>query len=79
MRGLSDKEYEGVLHWKNFFAEHKDYPKVGRVSHPPIDPRSPIPEHCDPKKQAQAEQEAAKREAAAKKESVHNEKADDEL
>ncbi|KAJ7873392.1 cytochrome b5-like heme/steroid binding domain-containing protein [Mycena olivaceomarginata] len=79
LRGLSDKEYEGVLHWKKFFAEHKDYPKVGRVSHPPIDPRSPIPEHCDPKKQAQAEQEAAKREAAAKKESVHNEKADDEL
>ncbi|KAJ6516302.1 cytochrome b5-like heme/steroid binding domain-containing protein [Mycena sanguinolenta] len=64
LRGLSDKEYEGVQHWKKFFADHKDYHQVGRVSHPPIDPRSPIPEHCDAKKQAQAEQEAAKREAA---------------
>ncbi|KAJ7265847.1 cytochrome b5-like heme/steroid binding domain-containing protein [Mycena haematopus] len=64
LRGLSDKEYEGVQHWKKFFADHKDYYKVGRVSHPPIDPKSPIPEHCDPKKQAQAEKEAAKREAA---------------
>ncbi|KAJ6627409.1 cytochrome b5-like heme/steroid binding domain-containing protein, partial [Mycena sp. CBHHK59/15] len=55
LRGLSEKEYEGVQHWKKFFANHKDYPKVGRVSHPPIDPASPVPEHCDPKKAAKVE------------------------
>jgi len=57
LRGLSEQEYAGVQHWKQFFANHKDYVKVGRVSHPPIDPASPIPEHCDPKKQAKAEEE----------------------
>ncbi|KAF7354947.1 Sterol metabolism-related protein [Mycena sanguinolenta] len=75
LRGLSDKEYEGVQHWKKFFADHKDYYKVGRVSHPPIDPSSPIPEHCDAKKQAQAEQEAAKRKAA-QRESAQKSKVD---
>ncbi|KAJ6510246.1 cytochrome b5-like heme/steroid binding domain-containing protein [Mycena vitilis] len=68
LRGLSDQEYEGVQHWKKFFAGHKDYPKVGKVSHRPIDPASPIPEHCDAKKQAKADEtrrEAAKREAKA--------------
>ncbi|KAJ7179521.1 cytochrome b5-like heme/steroid binding domain-containing protein [Mycena filopes] len=43
LRGLSDQEYEGVQHWKKFFANHKDYPQVGKVSHPPIDPASPVP------------------------------------
>jgi len=57
LRGLTEQEYAGVQHWKQFFANHKDYPKVGKVSHPPIDPASPIPEHCDAKKQAKAEQE----------------------
>lgn len=36
-------------HWKSFFKDHKTYHKVGRVQHPPIDPASPIPEHCNPK------------------------------
>jgi hypothetical protein len=44
-------EYQSVEHWKKFFADHKTYRKVGRVSHPPIDPESPIPEHCNPKTQ----------------------------
>ncbi|KAJ7162625.1 cytochrome b5-like heme/steroid binding domain-containing protein [Mycena crocata] len=84
LRGLSDKEYEGVQHWKQFFKNHKDYPQVGRVSHPPIDPKSPIPEHCDAKKQAQAEEakrEEAQREAKAKaaKEAAHNQKSEEEL
>ncbi|OCH95869.1 cytochrome b5 [Obba rivulosa] len=57
LRGLTEKEMQGVQHWKKFFAEHKKYFKVGRVSHPPIDPSSPIPEHCDPKK-AQAAKDA---------------------
>jgi len=48
LRGLTDRETKGVEHWKKFFAEHKDYTKVGKVLHPPIDPASPIPEHCNP-------------------------------
>jgi hypothetical protein len=39
-----------VAHWKQFFRDHQSYHKVGRVSHPPIDPSSPLPPHCDPKK-----------------------------
>ncbi|KAJ8523446.1 hypothetical protein ONZ45_g89 [Pleurotus djamor] len=46
IRGLSERELQGLAHWKNFFAEHKTYTKVGKVSHPPIDPASPIPVHC---------------------------------
>ena len=41
---------QGVENWKRFYANSSKYVKVGRVSHPPIDPASPIPEHCDPKK-----------------------------
>lgn len=41
---------QGLAHWKKYFAESKKYRKVGRVLHEPIDPSSPIPEHCDPKK-----------------------------
>ncbi|KAH7916143.1 cytochrome b5-like heme/steroid binding domain-containing protein [Hygrophoropsis aurantiaca] len=51
LRGLSDSELKSVDHWKKFFTEHKSYFKVGKVIHPPIDPASPIPEHCDPKKE----------------------------
>ncbi|KAG1773824.1 cytochrome b5-like heme/steroid binding domain-containing protein [Suillus occidentalis] len=51
LRGLTDNELRGVQHWKKFFAEHKTYHKVGKVLHHPIDPSSPIPEHCDPKKE----------------------------
>ncbi|KAF8803744.1 cytochrome b5 [Phlegmacium glaucopus] len=69
-RGLTEKELSGLAHWKKFYAEHKDYVKVGRVNHAQIDPASPIPEHCDPKK-AKADQEA---EAAKKhKKSEHDE------
>ncbi|PBK73043.1 cytochrome b5 [Armillaria solidipes] len=52
LRGLTESELKGVQHWKEFYANHKDYFKVGRVSHPPIDPASPIVEHCNPKKAA---------------------------
>ncbi|KAF5321705.1 hypothetical protein D9619_001068 [Psilocybe cf. subviscida] len=63
IRGLNDDELRGLAHWKKFYAEHKDYRKVGRVSHRPIDPSIPPPEHCDPKKA----QKARERAAAAKK------------
>jgi len=42
-----------VEHWKQFFRDHNSYVKVGRVSHPPIDPSSPLLLHCDPKKDAE--------------------------
>ena len=42
---------QSVAHWKRFFSQHKSYFKVGRVNHPPIDPTSPLPTHCEPKKE----------------------------
>ncbi|KAG6919324.1 hypothetical protein DXG01_007457 [Tephrocybe rancida] len=69
LRGLTEKELRGVAHWKKFYMEHKDYVKIGRVSHPPIDPASPVPEHCDPKKEAAAQ---AARKAAKEKKSVES-------
>lgn len=50
IRGLTDREMQGLEHWKKFFAESKKYRKIGRVLHEPIDPMSPVPEPCDPKK-----------------------------
>lgn len=44
---------QSLEHWKQFFADSKKYHKVGRVLHEPIDPMSPIPEPCDPKKVAE--------------------------
>lgn len=52
-RGLSEGEIQSVEHWKRFFRDHKTYFKVGRVNHKPIDPMSPLPSHCDPKKDAE--------------------------
>ncbi|TFL00636.1 cytochrome b5-like heme/steroid binding domain-containing protein [Pterulicium gracile] len=60
-RGLTDREMQSVNHWKNFFAEHKDYFKVGRLLQKPIDPASPIPVHCDPKKQEEIDKREAER------------------
>ncbi|KII95988.1 hypothetical protein PLICRDRAFT_34941 [Plicaturopsis crispa FD-325 SS-3] len=68
LRGLSEKELKSIDHWKKFFEDHKSYHKVGRVVHPPIDPSSPIPEHCDPKKR-----DAAKEKEKVKPEAVHTE------
>jgi len=50
LRGLTESELSSIEHWKQFFANHKTYFKIGKVVHPPIDPASPIPEHCDPQK-----------------------------
>ncbi|KAF7792107.1 hypothetical protein EIP86_003137 [Pleurotus ostreatoroseus] len=55
IRGLNEREMQvgtGLEHWKKFFADSKKYRKVGRVLHEPIDPMSPVPEPCDPKKAA---------------------------
>ncbi|OJA07770.1 hypothetical protein AZE42_02987 [Rhizopogon vesiculosus] len=51
LRGLSEDEIMAVEHWKTFFTDHKTYFKAGKVQHHPIDPSSPIPKHCDPKKE----------------------------
>ncbi|KAH9943005.1 cytochrome b5 [Epithele typhae] len=58
LRGLTESEMRGVEHWKKFYAESKKYARVGRVSHLAIDPASPVPEHCTPKK-AEAAKDAA--------------------
>lgn len=55
---------QSLQHWKKFYAEHKDYIKVGKVNHPPLDPSTPIPEHCDPKKAKAAQAEKEKRRKA---------------
>lgn len=54
LRGLTEKELGSLRHWKKFYAEHETYKKVGSVVHPPIDPLSPIPEPCQPKKEGGA-------------------------
>ncbi|KAG8765964.1 hypothetical protein FRC15_006670 [Serendipita sp. 397] len=47
LRGLDEDEAKSVQHWKTFFKQKSDkYPFVGKVIHPPIDPKSPIPKHC---------------------------------
>jgi len=60
IRGLSDREMASLDHWRKYFADSKKYRKVGRVLHEPIDPMSPIPEHCGPKKAKKAPEDAAK-------------------
>ncbi|TRM68536.1 cytochrome b5-like heme/steroid binding domain-containing protein [Schizophyllum amplum] len=50
LRGLTESEFRGVQHWKDFYKDHKDYWRIGRVIHEPIDPSSPIPEHCKAKR-----------------------------
>ncbi|CAA7259485.1 unnamed protein product [Cyclocybe aegerita] len=72
-RGMLEDELRGLAHWKKFYAEHKDYVKVGRVNHPPIDPASPIPEHCDPKKAKPAKEAAEKERQKARDKPVHKE------
>lgn len=75
LRGLSDAELKSIEHWKNFYKDHKNYFKVGRVLHRPIDPSSPIPEDCDLKRAGRQHQEHAERErttAAEKAKSAHH-------
>jgi len=70
LRGLTESELRSVNHWREFFRDHKTYHKVGRVIHPPIDPESPIPGHCNPKKEAKRK---AKEEERANKASKGHE------
>jgi hypothetical protein len=57
-RNVSNAEtiqlFQGVKHWKKFFKNSEKYKHVGKVIHPPIDPKSPIPPHCKEKKKAEA-------------------------
>ncbi|KAF8583981.1 cytochrome b5 [Ramaria rubella] len=66
IRGLDEDEQRRLNHWKKFFANHKDYPKVGRVIHRPIDPASPIPADCEPEvktKRAEAREKSKQEES----------------
>ncbi|CAE6336868.1 unnamed protein product [Rhizoctonia solani] len=86
-RGLNEKELGSLTHWKNFFAKHEKYRHIGWVNHPPIDPNTPPPVHCDEERAAADRAEAAK--AAAVRGAVplpvkegnskHAEKAKEEL
>jgi len=62
LRGLTEQEMAGVEHWKGFFANHKVYRKIGRVNHIPIDPESPIPEHCNIQKKEDTDPRKATKE-----------------
>ncbi|KAG8807010.1 hypothetical protein FRC17_004680, partial [Serendipita sp. 399] len=57
LRGMDEDELKSVQHWKQFFKQSDKYPFVGKVIHPPIDPKSPIPKSCKPPPQAQDEQQ----------------------
>jgi predicted heme/steroid binding protein len=46
LRGLSSKQIKELDNWADFYRNHHTYYKVGRVIHPPIDPKIPIPEPC---------------------------------
>ncbi|KAF9076831.1 cytochrome b5-like heme/steroid binding domain-containing protein [Rhodocollybia butyracea] len=79
LRGLTQDEIKTLEHWKDFYANHKDYKKVGRVAHKPIDPSSPIPEHCKDRKDDKSEKgnkkgdNVKKEERPTTKETVHEE------
>ncbi|KAK9760808.1 hypothetical protein K7432_014785 [Basidiobolus ranarum] len=46
LRGLSKAQLQGLKGWKSFYENHRTYYHVGKVIHPPIDPKSPIPPDC---------------------------------
>ncbi|KAG8903388.1 hypothetical protein FRB99_003380 [Tulasnella sp. 403] len=49
VRGLTEEEMKSLTKWKDFYANHEKYRKVGTVYHPPIHPSTPIPPPCDSK------------------------------
>ncbi|EKM80250.1 hypothetical protein AGABI1DRAFT_113450 [Agaricus bisporus var. burnettii JB137-S8] len=66
LRGLSAAELESMQNWKVFYRDHKDYFRVGRVTHKPVDPSTPIPPHCKAKKEEEKKrQQRADAEKAA--------------
>ncbi|ORZ41727.1 cytochrome b5-like heme/steroid binding domain-containing protein [Catenaria anguillulae PL171] len=52
LRGLSAEQLKGVDEWREFYDNHDQYFYVGTVVHPPIDPNTPIPKHCDEEPEA---------------------------
>jgi len=46
IRGLTENQIRSMEHWKSFFANNVKYPRIGRVLHHPIDPRTPLPGPC---------------------------------
>ncbi|KAG8999091.1 hypothetical protein FRB93_013361 [Tulasnella sp. JGI-2019a] len=61
VRGFNADEKKALQKWKDFYANHKDYRKVGTVYHAPIDPDSPLPPPCDEKGDAIITEEAKKK------------------
>jgi hypothetical protein len=47
---INTQNFQSIDKWKQFFKNSDKYSYVGKVIHHPIDPKSPIPEHCEPEK-----------------------------
>ncbi|SOV05197.1 related to FSH3 - putative serine hydrolase [Ustilago sp. UG-2017a] len=47
VRDFGDKQMNDLVSWRDFYANHDKYYKVGRVVLPPIDPSVPVPEPCE--------------------------------
>ncbi|CAG8551704.1 cytochrome b5 [Rhizophagus irregularis] len=47
LRGLTHQQIKDLENWAGFYRDHHTYYKVGRVVHPPIDPKTPIPPPCN--------------------------------
>ncbi|KAJ3790614.1 cytochrome b5-like heme/steroid binding domain-containing protein [Lentinula aff. detonsa] len=75
LRGMSDAEIKGMNHWKKFYENHKNYFKVGKVLHPPIDPSSPMVEGCDTKDKGKsgAKKDTVERRALVQDRNMHQE------
>ncbi|CDR98718.1 related to FSH3-putative serine hydrolase [Sporisorium scitamineum] len=54
VRDFDDKQMNDLLTWKDFYENHENYFKVGRVVLPPIDPSIPVPEPCEDATQQKA-------------------------
>lgn len=47
VRDFDDKQMKDLVTWRDFYANHAKYFKVGRVVLPPIDPSVAVPEPCE--------------------------------
>ncbi|KAF8314784.1 cytochrome b5 [Clavulina sp. PMI_390] len=46
LRGLTEAQMKSLEKWKKYYDNRPKYPRVGRVYHPAIKPRDPMPPPC---------------------------------
>jgi len=46
LRDLKPRHIKSLNHWRDFYANHPTYVRVGRVELPPIDASGPVPPAC---------------------------------